>query len=113
MTKIFFSLALLSAGVPVFAAADCSGQTEACSAVAKEQSPFVEASLRESVPPHLEAKAKKAGTPAVSASTAVPAGLPAEAGGELSSPAWLLLVLAGLTALYFYLRGAARKRKKK
>lgn len=114
MRKIIFTLALLFSGAAAFAQADCSKQTEACSAGSKARSPFVEASLRESVPPHMEAKAKKTAAEAAAVSTAaVPAGVPAETGGELSSPAWLLLVLAGFTALYFYLSGGAKRRKKK
>lgn len=117
MTKNLLILSLLLACTAAFAQSDCPKNTGACAAGTKNTSPFVEASLRESKPPHLEAKAKKAATPALPASTApaagLPAGMPAEAGGRLSSPAWLLLVIAGFTGLYFYLRGESKKRRRK
>lgn len=116
MRKTILSLALLFTGAAAFAEADCSKTADACAAGKKNTSPFVQASLRESVPPHIENAARKTGSPALSASTApssLPAGVPAESGGRLSSPAWLLLVIAGFAGLYFYLREGAKKRKRK
>ncbi len=112
MKKVFFTLALLFCCSAAFAEADCSKQ-DACSAGKKSLSPFVQASLRESVPPHIESPAKRSTAAAAGVSTAPAAGVPAEPGGKLSSPAWLLLVLAGFAALYFYLRGSEKRRKKK
>ncbi len=112
----FIILALLLACPPAFAEADCSKNQDACAAGTKKMSPFVEASLRESTPPHIEAAARKVSAPAAAASSAaaqVPAGIPSEPGGRLSSPAWLLLVIAGFTGLYFYLREGSKKRKRK
>ncbi len=110
-------LSLLLAGTAAFAQSDCAKSTDTCAAGAKKLSPFIEASLRESKPPHIEAKVKKAAVPALPASTAaaaaLPAGMPAETGGRLSSPAWLLLVIAGFAGLYFYLRGGNTRRRKK
>ena len=117
MTKNILVLSLLLACAPAFAESDCSKSTDTCAAGTKKLSPFLEASLRESKPPHIEAKAKKAADPALPASTAaassIPTGIPAEAGGGLSSPAWLLLVIAGFAGLYFYLRGGEKKRRRK
>lgn len=117
MKKIFIILALLPACRPAFAETDCSKTQDACAAGNKKMSPFIAASLRESTPPHIEAAAKKTTSPAVAASSAaiapVPAGIPSEPGGRLSSPAWLLLVIAGFTGLYFYLREGTKKRKRK
>lgn len=110
-------LSLLLACAPAFAETDCAKSTDTCSAGTRKLSPFQEASLRESKPPHVEAKPKKAEAAPLPASTAaaaaLPAGMPAETGGRLSSPAWLLLVIAGFTGLYFYLRGGEKKRRKK
>lgn len=106
-------------------AADCTKSSDACSSGAKKLSPFEEASLAENAAPHpAPAPVKKsaaaartpAAVPAPSLSTAAasaPASFPYEPGGKLSSPAWLLLVIAGFTGLYFYLRGGIRKRKRK
>ncbi len=117
MIKNLLILSLMLAGTAAFAETDCAKSTDACAAGTKKLSPFQEASLRESKPPHMEAKVKKAEVPALPASTAaaaaLPAGMPAETGGRLSSPAWLLLVIAGFTGLYFYLRGGEKKRRKK
>ena len=115
MKKHLITLALLLSCTAAFAGTDCTKNSEACAAEAKKLSPFIEASLRESVPPHTENAAKKtAAAPAVAISSpAAAAGMPAETGGRLSSPAWLLLVLAGFTGLYFYLRGGIRKRRRK
>lgn len=117
MTKNLLVLSLLLACPAAFAQGDCSKSTDTCAAGTKKLSPFLEASLRESKPPHIEAKAKKAADPALPASTAaaaaLPAGTPAETGGRLSSPAWLLLVIAGFAGLYFYLRGGEKKRGRK
>lgn len=114
MKRKFIILALLLACPPAFAETDCSKTQDACAAGNKKMSPFVAASLRESTPPHIEAAAKKTSSPAVAASSApVPAGFPVEPGGRLSSPAWLLLVIAGFVGLYFYLREGTKKRKRK
>lgn len=117
MKRKFIILALLLACQPAFAETDCSKTQDACAAGTKKMSPFVAASLRESTPPHSEAAVKKASSPAVAASSAAiapaPVGIPSEAGGRLSSPAWLLLVIAGFTGLYFYLREGSKKRKRK
>ena len=118
MTKNLLILSLILASAPAFAQGDCSKSTDTCAAGTKKLSPFLEASLRESKPPHVEAKPKKTETvPLLPASTAaapgLPAGIPSETGGKLSSPAWLLLVIAGFVGLYFYLRGGEKKRRKK
>ncbi len=117
MKRNFIILALLLACPPAFAETDCSKTQDACAAGNKKMSPFVAASLRESSPPHIEAAAKKNSPPAVAASSAaiipVTAGIPVEPGGRLSSPAWLFLVIAGFTGLYFYLREGSKKRKRK
>ena len=102
---------------------DCPENSDACSTGSKKLSPFVEASLRESAPPHTEGTVKKtippekqAAAPAVtvffSTAPAAQAG-PAEAGGKLSSPVWVLIVIAGVAGLYFYLRGGTQKRRRK
>ena len=108
-------LPLLLACAPAFAESDCSKSTDTCAAGTKKLSPFLEASLRESKPPHIETKAKKTAAPVLPASTTagLPAEMPAETGGRLSSPAWLLLVIAGFAGLYFYLRGGEKKRRRK
>ncbi len=117
MKRKFIILALLLACPPAFGETDCSKTQDACAAGNKKISPFVAASLRESTPPHIEAAAKKVSSTAVAASSAaiapVPAGIPVEPGGRLSSPAWLLLVIAGFAGLYFYLREGKKKRKSK
>jgi hypothetical protein len=117
MTKNLLMLSLLLACAPAFAESDCSKSTDTCATGTKKLSPFLEASLRESKPPHLETQAKKAAPPVLPASTTaaagLPAGMPAEVGGRLSSPAWLLLVIAGFAGLYFYLRGGEKKRRRK
>lgn len=117
MTKNLIALSLLLAGSAAFAQSDCSKSTDTCSAGTKKLSPFLEASLRESKPPHIEAKAKKKADSALPASTApaaaLPSDMPAETGGRLSSPAWLLLVIAGFAGLYFYLSGGEKKRRRK
>jgi len=117
MKKYLFSLALVLSCTSAFAAADCSKNSDACAA--KKLSPFEEASLRESALPHEQESIKKA-TAAAKASSAqaevstaaVPA-VPVETGGRLSSPAWLFVVIAGFAALYFYLRGGLKKRRRK
>ena len=117
MIKKIIFLSLLLAGPAAFADTDCSKNLDACSAGTKKLSPFVAASLRESTPPHIEAPARKASPAAVASSSAavpaVAADLPRETGGKLSSPAWLFLVIAGFTGLYFYLREGTKKRKRK
>lgn len=124
MKRKFIILALLLACPPAFGETDCSKTQDACAAGNKKISPFVAASLRESTPPHIEAAAKKVSSTAVAASSTavaassaaiapVPAGIPVEPGGRLSSPAWLLLVIAGFAGLYFYLREGKKKRKSK
>lgn len=117
MIKNLLALSLLLAGTAAFAQSDCAKSTDTCAAGTKKLSPFLEASLRESKPPHIEAKAKKAADPAIKASTApaaaLPSDMPAETGGRLSSPAWLLLVIAGFAGLYFYLRVEEKKRRRK
>ena len=98
-------------------AAGCSGDSGACSAGGQKLSPFIAASLRESVPPHIEGPVKRSAAPTilVSAAAASPvfSGVPPEAGGRLSSPAWLILMLAGFAWLYFYLRGGDKKNRRK
>ena len=117
MTKNLLILSLMLASAPAFAQGDCSKSTDTCAAGTKKLSPFLEASLRESKPPHVESKPKKAEAAPLPASTAaaagLPAGIPSETGGRLSSPAWLLLVIVGFAGLYFYLRGGEKKRRKK
>jgi len=117
MKKNLLVLSLLLSCTAAFAQGDCAKSTDTCAAGTKKLSPFQEASLRESTPPHMETKVKKAAAQALPPSTAAAAGLPpetpAETGGRLSSPAWLLLVIAGFAGLYFYLRGGEKKRRKK
>lgn len=124
MTRNLIVLALLLACPDAFAATDCSKNSDACAAGVKKLSPFEEASLRESAPPHAETASGKtapqaipAAGPASAASSspvaAVQPPLPPGPGGNLSSPAWLILVIAGFAGLYFYLRGGLKKRRRK
>jgi len=117
MKNKFFILSLLLACPAAYAADDCSKNLDACSAGTTKQSPFIAASLRESVPPHVERMVKKTTAPFLAPSTAAASeaagASPAEAGGRLSSPAWLLLVFTGVAGLYFYLRGGNKKRRRK
>jgi len=131
MIFLFLAYCLLSSG-PFGAnssfllqAADCTTNSDACSSGAKKLSLFEAASMAENTasqpapaPVKKSAASGKApaAIPAPSLSTAAapaPASFPYEPGGKLSSPAWLLLVIAGFAGLYFYLRGGARKRKRK
>ncbi|MDO8806211.1 MAG: hypothetical protein Q7R35_17480 [Elusimicrobiota bacterium] len=106
-------------------AADCSKNSDACAAGAGKLSPFAAASMVENTTAQAApAEAKKGQAPlkpanaapalAVSSSVPpVPAGPSSEAGGRLSSPAWLILVISGFVGLYFYLRGGIKKRRRK
>ena len=60
-----------------------------------------------------QAALKQAPAPVVSSSAAAaPESGPAP-DGELSNPAWLVLVAGGFAGLYFYLRGGIKRRRRK
>lgn len=117
MKIIALALTLL---LPVFASAaeDCAKSSDACSAGKKAFSPFLAASAAEPEAPRPPAPAKKAAPPKAAVSTApaaaeIPAPAPAAPdGARASSPAWALLVIAGLAGLYYYLSGGRRGRRK-
>jgi hypothetical protein len=120
------ALLLLLISCPAYAAAeDCAKNADACSGGSLKSSPFVQASLRENLPPAPPAaKAKRAvmreaAPPAVAASSApVPAPAPVSAPAQdgkpgMSSPLWLLFVAAVLAGLYLYLGAGRRKGRKR
>ena len=114
----FFSLSLHPSSC--LHAEDCAKNSDACSAGTKKLSPFIEASMSgSSRAPVAQAGVKKreaAVKPAPAAAPEVPSAAPAVPsgqGGNISSPAWLLLVAGGIAMLSFYLRGGNKKRKKK
>ena len=108
-------------------AGDCAKSTDACSAGSKKLSPFVEASLRQSLPPPAPVTARKhkavlnqgptakvpAKAPEQAAPVSEPAPAPVNRPGEpkLSSPLWLGFIAGGLAGLYYYLSGGRRRRK--
>ncbi len=115
-------------------AQDCAKSQDACSGGPRRSSPFLAASLSEVLPAppvagakraslREAARAAKAAAPADSPSPASPVAVSSAAGASegagarraepLSSPAWLLFIGAGLSALYFYLAGARRKGRRK
>lgn len=107
--------------LPAFAAAaeDCAKNADACAAGKKTLSPFLSASAAEPEAPRPAPPLKKAALRQAAASTApasaeVPAPVPAApAGPQASSPAWLLLVIAGLAGLYYYLAGGRHRGRRK
>jgi hypothetical protein len=104
------------------AAEDCAKTSDACYSGKKQVSPFLAASAPEAPAPAAQplkqgrqrkAELKQAPVstaPAVEVSTSVPA---APAKSQSSSPAWLLVVIGGLAALYFYLSGGRRRGRRK
>lgn len=121
MKKQIIALALMTSALAPLSAADCEKNSDACSAGTKRSSPFLEASLSGSPAPAPDEKNRSSSVPAAAAAPAAasspaPAAagaVPAQQGGELSSPAWLVLVAGGVAGLYFYLGGGARKRERK
>lgn len=131
MRNIFLLAAVLALPSFCLAAQDCGKNADACTD-SRPVSPFVAASRAGSAPQARPA-AKTAPAPvktsallpaaaqpaapqqAPAQAEAAPAAAPAAAGsqGAMASPGWLLFVAAGVTGLYFYLRGGARKGKRK
>ncbi|MHB0994913.1 MAG: hypothetical protein ACYC2I_00945 [Elusimicrobiales bacterium] len=113
------ALALL---LPACAAAaeDCAKNADACSAGRKTLSPFLAASAAEPeaakpAPPLRKASLRQAPVSTAPAAGEIPAApAPAAAPGpQASSPAWVLLVIAGLAGLYYYLGGGRRRGRRK
>jgi hypothetical protein len=122
MKKIILPL-LLACCSALNAAEDCAKNADACSAGKKTiVSPFLAASAQPAkkaaapaVPAKKAASAAQPVQPAAAAAPADPAAAqaPVQDAGRASSPLWLLLVGAGLAALYFYLGGKNKKGKKR
>jgi hypothetical protein len=116
MKKIIFPL-LLACCSALYAADDCAKNSNACSDGGKPVSPFLAASA---LPPPVPAPAvvtkpapaSQAPAPAKAAPGPLPVPVPVQDSQKLSSPLWLLLIGAGFAALYFYLGGKSRKRKR-
>jgi len=105
-------------------AADCAKDSDSCAGGIAKLSPFVEASRAENTAsPAAPAPAKKrqaslkqapaARDLAVSSAAAAAPDSASVPDGDLSSPAWLVLVAGGFAGLYFYLRGGMKKRRRK
>ena len=104
-------------------AEDCAKNSDACSAANKKLSPFLEASAAEQKPPApasgplkrtslRQAEVRQPAIVPAPAEPAAPSAAPA-ASRNVSSPLWLLFVCGGVAGLYFYLRGGARRGRKK
>ena len=133
--KTILTALLLLAAAPLRATdPGCAQTADACSAKSGPVSPFTAASLREALPPaasaagktraalrQAEAKTAKAAAPEPAPAAApveapeTPAApaIPAQAAAGLSNPLWLLFIGAGISGLYFYLAGPARKGRRK
>lgn len=102
------------------AAEDCAKNADACSAGRKTLSPFLAATAAEPEPAKPAPQSKKSAAPRQAAVSTAPAavdvpapGPEAPAGRQKSSPAWVLLVIAGLAGLYFYLSGGRSRGRRK
>ncbi|OGR77003.1 MAG: hypothetical protein A2X32_06895 [Elusimicrobia bacterium GWC2_64_44] len=122
MKNFLLPLALLLTPCAAPAADDCAKSTDACSAGAKQLSPFAAASLakdeapRSRVPVLKQAPAPSESAPQAPAavSTAPAPAAPAAASRQaLSSPAWLVFVAGALAGLYFYLRSGSKRGRRK
>lgn len=121
MKNLLLPLALLLLPCAAPAAEDCAKSTEACAAGAKQLSPFAAASLAETKParpaPVLKQgaapKEDPAAAPAEVSTAPAPAAPAAPASQDLSSPAWMVFVAGALAGLYFYLRGGAKRGRRK
>ncbi|OGR43710.1 MAG: hypothetical protein A2X35_08600 [Elusimicrobia bacterium GWA2_61_42] len=102
-------------------AADCPKNSDACSGARKDLSPFLAASAAEPAPAPRPAALKKAParvpaeTLAPAAEVALSSAAAASVPGPVtfSNPLWLLFIGGGMAGLYFYLGGAAKKRRNK
>jgi hypothetical protein len=98
-------------------AADCSKNSDACSAARKDSSPFLAAAA--TVPPTAQPSA--VGRSPDRSSPAAPAEAPVSAAdaavpsvpGTFSRPGWLIFIGGVVAGLYFYLGGGAKKGKRK
>jgi len=119
-------LALLLTPAAAPAADDCAKSTDACSAGARQVSPFAAASLAGSkpakpalvlkqgaAPEEKPAAPKESAAPAQVSTAPEPAAPAAPARRDMSSPAWLVFVAGALAGLYFYLRSGAKRGRRK
>ena len=121
------ALFLFTAFAPQFlkaaAADDCPKNADACVPGAQKALPFQQAAAaaeEKAKAPAAREKTVEAAKPAAAApepaavpevSTGTSARQPAE--NKLSSPAWLLFMAAVMAGLYFYLRGNAKRGRKR
>lgn len=123
MKTLFLAFLFCCCAAPVRAetAADCPKNSDACSGVRKDLSPFLAASAAEPAPAPRPAAARKVpagvltGIPAPAAEVALSSAAAVSVPGPVtfSNPLWLLFIGGGMAGLYFYLGGAAKKRRNK